>query len=170
MKTMLRMLDFLTWLLFVLAALLVGLILLVVAYDMASRNFGLPTAMWAVNSVEYAMLHITFLALPWLVRTRGHVSVEVLLMALPPRLRHMHEVFLHILAAAVCFYIAWRSGMAFVQAVVSGSYEVRTFDTPMWILFATMPLGTFFGGLQFLSFLPRSESYFVADKSTGAGL
>jgi len=170
MKTVLSLLDFLTWVLFVLAAVLVGLILLVVAYDMASRNFGLPTAMWAVNSVEYAMLHITFLALPWLVRTRGHVSVEVLLMVLPARVRRAHEVFLHILAAAVCFYIAWRSGIAFVQAVDSGSYEIRTFDTPMWALFASMPLGMFFGGLQFLAFLLRGESYFVPDKSTGAGL
>ena len=170
MKTVLSLLDFLTWVLFVLAAVLVGLILLVVAYDMASRNFGLPTAMWAVNSVEYAMLHITFLALPWLVRTRGHVSVEVLLMVLPARVRHAHEVFLHILAAAVCFYIAWRSGISFVQAVASGSYEIRTFDTPMWVLFATMPLGMTFGGLQFLAFPVRRESYFVPDETTGAGL
>lgn len=170
MSSVFRMLDAISLLLFRLACLLVAGIVLTVAYDVLSRNFGLPTAVWAVNAVEYAMLHITFLCLPWLVLTRGHVCVEVALSYMSARLRKWWELGLHTIAALVCFYLAWMSGESFARAMADGSYEVRSFDAPMWTLFATMPLGFCLGGLQFLAFPLRGESFFGAAPESHAGV
>jgi C4-dicarboxylate transporter, DctQ subunit len=170
MPRTLRVLDAISLLLFRLGCLLVVAIVLTVTYDVASRNLGLPTVVWAVNSVEYAMLHITFLCLPYLVLTRGHVCVEVVLTYLPAGLRRVWEHALHILSAAICFYLAWHTGASLLRVLADGSYEVRSFDAPMWTLYLTMPIGFGIGGLQFLAFFPRKESFFGAPPEAHAGV
>lgn len=170
MTTPLAALDTLCKALFALACLMTGAIVLIVLYDVASRNFGLPTAIWTLNGVEYLMLHITFLALPWLVRTRGHVAIEILFTVLPERASRRWQTVLHVLAALICFFMTWRSGLSFSRAWIDGSYEIRSFDAPMWTLFSTMPLGFFFGGLQFAAFPLRGESFYGGAPGEGAGL
>lgn len=163
-------LDAISRALFWLACVCTGAIVLIVLYDVISRNFGLPTAIWAINGVEYLMLHITLLALPWLVRTRGHVSIEIIFAYLPPGAARKHQMVLHLLAAAICFWLAWRTGVSLVAAWISGAYEIRSFDAPMWTLFSTMPIGFLFGGLQFLAFPLRGDSFFGGRAEEKAGL
>ncbi|NIZ09361.1 TRAP transporter small permease [Pseudooceanicola sp. HF7] len=170
MSASLRILDAISLFLFRLACLLVLGIVLVVTYDVASRNLGLPTAVWAVNSVEYAMLYITFLCLPHLVLTRGHVCVEIVLTYLPAKLRKLWEAGLQILSAAICLYLAWHTAGAFLETLTDGSYEVRAFDMPNWAIYLSMPVGFFFGGLQFLAFFPRGQSFFGAPPEAHAGV
>lgn len=170
MAMMLRVLDSISKLLFLLGCLFIFAIVCVVNYDVLSRNFGLPTAIWAVNSVEYAMLHLTFLVLPYLVLTRGHVFVGALLAYMPQGMRRVWETGLHLISAAICFYMFWYSGQSFLRGWGDGSYEVRAFDMPMWAVYSTMPIGFFFGGLQFLAFFPRRESFFEASVDAHAGL
>ncbi|MGI3171095.1 TRAP transporter small permease [Pseudooceanicola sp. C21-150M6] len=170
MALLLRALDTVSRLMFFLGCLFVVAIVCIVNYDVLSRNLGLPTAIWAVNTVEYAMLHLTFLVLPYLVLTRGHVFVGVLLTYLPGRMRRYWEAGLHLLSAAICFYMMWYSGSAFLKGVADGSYEVRAYDMPMWGVYLTMPIGFLFGGLQFLAFFPRGQSFFDGGADAHAGL
>ncbi|WP_376877982.1 TRAP transporter small permease [Albirhodobacter sp. R86504] len=170
MSSALRLLDAASVLLFRAACLLIVMIVLTVTYDVFSRNLGWTMAIWAVNSVEYAMLHVTFLCLPYLVMTRGHVCVEVVLSYLSKPVRKTWETVLQILAAVICFYLAWHSGKSFFKVLMDGSYEVRSFDAPMWMLFFSMPLGFGFGGAQFLAFLARGESFYGAPPEAHAGL
>ncbi|MFC3167793.1 TRAP transporter small permease [Paracoccus fontiphilus] len=170
MAAALRTLDAISTLLFYLACLLVVAIVCMVTYDVFSRNLGLPTAIWAVNAVEYAMLHITCLSIPYLVLTRGHVCVEIVLTYLPGGLRRTWETVLHVLAAAICAFLCFESGKMFLQVLADGSYEVRSFDAPMWTLYISMPLGFGFGALQFLAFLARGDSFYGAAPETHAGM
>ncbi|KGM49794.1 TRAP transporter small permease [Pseudooceanicola atlanticus] len=170
MRPMLQLIDLISKLLFVLGCLLVLAIVFIVNYDVLSRNLGLPTAIWAVNTVEYAMLHLTFLVLPYLVMTRGHVFVGILLTYMPERMRKGWETALHIISAAICFYMTWYSLDSFLKGWADGSYEVRAYDMPMWGVYSTMPIGFFFGGLQFLAFLPKGQSFFDASADAHAGL
>lgn len=170
MPILLRLLDAISLFLFRLGCLLVVGIVVLVNYDVISRNLGLPSAVWAVNSVEYLMLHITFLCLPYLVLTRGHVCVEVLLTYMPAGLRKVWELGLHLISAAVCFYMMWHTGESFWQVLLDGSYEIRSFDAPMWMLYSTMPIGFGFGALQFLAFIVKGQSFFGASPEAHAGL
>ena len=170
MPLFLRLLDWTSLMLFRLACLLVAAIVVIVTYDVTSRNLGLPTAVWAVNSVEYAMLHITFLCLPHLVLTKGHVCVEILLTYLPKGLRLVWENALQVVSALICFYLMWHTASSFFRVLADGSYEVRSFDAPMWTLYLSMPLGFGIGGLQFLSFFARDDSFFGAPPEAHAGM
>lgn len=170
MRWLFAVLDGATKGLFWLACLLAGGIFLVVSYEVLARNLALPSIVWGVNSVEYALLHLTFLSMPYLVLTRGHVSVELLVHTLPPAPRRALELFLHGLAAAICLYLAWRAGLALERAIQRGSFEVRSFDMPRWAILFSMPLGLGLSGLQFLAFPLRGESFFAVTPDKGAGL
>jgi len=170
MAAFISLIDGLSRALFFLACLLVAAMVLVVAYDVGTRNLGMRPPIWAVNSVEYAMLYVTFLALPELVRTRGHVCVELLLVAIGSTARKHLEKGLHVLAALICLYLAWRSGVELWKTIQSGSYEVRSFDMPMWALFLSMPFGFLLGGLQFIAFPLRGDSFFTGPADSKGGL
>lgn len=170
MQTLIAITDRLSRFLFIVACAIIAVMVIIVTYDVGSRNLGFRPPIWAVNTVEYAMLHVTFLALPELVRTRGHVCVELLLTALGAKSRILLETVLHIAAALIWFYLAWRSGIELVSSFIGGDYEVRSFDMPMWGLFLTMPLGFFVGALQFIAFPLRGESYFTGPAASKGGL
>jgi hypothetical protein len=53
--------------------------------DVARRNLGFqpPGHVFTLN--EYGLLYLTSLAVPWLVRARGHVQIELLTAAIRPR-------------------------------------------------------------------------------------
>lgn len=170
MPLLLRLNDTIALYLFRLACLLIFGIVVLVNYDVIARNLDLPPAFWAVSTVEYTMLFVTFLCLPYLVLTRGHVCVEILLTYMPTKLRKLWELGLHIISALVCFYLMAQSAELFWKVWLDGSYEIRTYDMPMWALYATMPIGFGFGGLQFLAFLVKGESFFGASPEAHAGL
>ncbi|QDL90329.1 TRAP transporter small permease [Paroceanicella profunda] len=170
MSMLITAVDLISRFLFLLAILITAALVFIVTYDVGARNLGLTPPNWAVNTVEYGMLHITFLALPWLVRTRGHVCVELVLTYLPARARTAWELALHAISALICFYLAYRSGLSLADTIAKGSYEVRSFDMPMWMLFASMPAGFLLGGLQFVAFPLRGDSFFAGAAAEKGGL
>lgn len=63
---------------------LLALIVLLVAADVAARNLAKPLV-WSVSLTEYLLLYITFLPMPALVRGKGHVCADFIRSALPTR-------------------------------------------------------------------------------------
>jgi C4-dicarboxylate transporter, DctQ subunit len=157
-------------LLFLAAMALVAAIFVIVVYDVSTRNLGLRPPYWGVNTVEYALFWIALLSVPDLVRTRGHVSVEVVLAALPERSRYRLSTAVSLVAAVLCFFVAWRSGGSFLKAWTSGAYEVRAFDMPEWIVYLPMPISFALAGLMFLRFPLIGESYHSGPAESAGGL
>lgn len=151
------------------AAALVAVVLCIVVWDVTSRNLGLTPPYWGVNTVEYALFWIAFLSLPDLVRTRGHVSVEVVLAALPEARRRVASAAISLAAAGVSAFMTYWSGRAFLLAWTSGSYEVRTFDMPEWIIYLPMPIAFLLAALMFLRLPLIGESYHTGP-GEGGGL
>lgn len=149
---------------------LVGAIFVIVVYDVTMRNAGFTPPYWGVNTVEYALFWIAMLTIPDLVRTRGHVSVEVVLSALSPRARRGLSTMVSIVASVLCFFMAWRAGLAFIGAWTSGNYEVRAFDMPEWIIYLPMPVSFFLAGLMFLRYPLIGESYHAGPAESSGGL
>lgn len=156
--------------LFLAAMALIAMIFVIVVYDVATRNFGFRPPYWGVNTVEYALFWIAMLSMPDLVRTRGHVSVEIVLSALSPTARSRLSTTISIIAAALCFFMTWRSGLNFLEAWTSGNYEVRGFDMPEWIIYLPMPISFFLAGLMFLRIPLIGESYHTGPAESGGGL
>ena len=61
------------------AALLLGVLALLVTGDVLARNLGLGTLPWIIEVSEYSLPLATFLVAPWLLHRNEHVRLDVLL-------------------------------------------------------------------------------------------
>ena len=134
---------------------LLAAIPVVIIYDAALRVLRLGASIWAIDFTAIALVYITFLGSPWLLRTRGHVYVGVLLDFLKPSARLWFGRMVCIFCTIICLMLAYRS----VDLVVAniGQYDVSAIDTPRWIRFAPLPVGFFFVATEFVRILFSSE-------------
>jgi len=141
-----------------LAGLLMAAMMAMIVVDVVLRNLGYQSSAHFFTFTEYFLLLIALLGAPWLVREKGHIYIELLIMALPPRARQALQWTVVALCAAVCLVLAWYGGAITVQDFVQNEKDVRSFDMPRWILTLSMPLSFGMMALEFLRCLARRES------------
>ncbi len=121
------------------AALLIGLMTLLVGYDVLSRNLGLPSIAGTAEATEYGLALATLLAAPWLMWTEGHVRLDLLQISLSQAAwRRLYRV-----AAAVCLLIssvlAWYSVEVILDLQQSGALVMKAFVFPEWWVYVPVP-------------------------------
>ena len=144
------------------AGLIIASTCLLIVYDVAARNLGMQPPASTVALTEYAMLYFTMAAAPYLVRTRGHIVVEVLYQRLPGGMRRNLDRTILLLCVLVALAIAAFSFVLMTEAIANGEIEIRSLDAPRWVLF--LPLGAGFSlmSIEFLRLLLRGESIFAS--------
>lgn len=75
--------------------------------------------------VEAGTAIAVFAFLPWCQLRRGHVSVDVVVQALPPRLKALSGLIGDILLAVVAYVIAWRLFIGFGEKLPYGGDGLR---------------------------------------------
>lgn len=163
MKTLFHLTGQASWGLSVLARLMIGAMILIVVSDVAFRNLGLRPLAWAINTSEFLLLYVTFLSMPWLIRQKGHVFVEFLRVALPKKAKKVLEKLVYLGCLILCLYIGGVALMSMIDAIARGTYEMRTFDTPKWVVFLPMVLAYGLSALEWLRFLMGSDSMYERD-------
>ena len=135
-----------------------------IVYDVTVRTVGWQPPYWVSALTEYALLFVTMLAAPWLVRTRGHVFVESLLMILPGAVRAVLEKTVYLLCATICLVLCYYAVTMGLDAHMRGEFDVRSIDMPRWILFAALAVGFVLCAVEFLRYLAG-----VGDMYAGRG-
>jgi len=121
------------------AAILAATALLVVL-DVVVRNAGFQPFAHTIALSEYGLLYATLFAAPWLVRTGGHVRIEIVAAALGPRARRALAA-LALLLALIAALIVVGFGLSLTWTQLrQGSFDMRSFDMPKWLLVAPLPL------------------------------
>lgn len=123
-----------------LAAALVGLVVLLVSFDVIARNVGALSLPWIVEITEYALPLATFLAAPWLMYRNEHIRLDVLgnLLA-PSRLRRVDRVGAAI-GALVSAIVAWYGLAALLDSRAAGAQVIKSLVFPEWWLLIPMPV------------------------------
>jgi C4-dicarboxylate transporter DctQ subunit len=85
-----------------LSGLMLAGVCLLIVYDVIARNLGLQPPASTVALTEYALLYFTMAAAPWLVRTRGHIVVEIL----HSRLDGTPKVIVDRVILAICLLVS----------------------------------------------------------------
>jgi len=153
----------LSWVMATIAKLLIGSLVLLVVADVAFRNLGLRPLAWAVNTSEFFLLYITFMSMPWLVRQKGHVFVEFLRVALPDSAKIWMARLVYLACIVLCLYLAGVALQSLVTAIQRGTYEMRTFDIPKWVVFAPMVLAFTVSALEWLRYLMGYDDFYDRD-------
>ena len=148
-----------------LACALLGLVFLAIVYDVLVRTLGFQPPYWVSALTEYALLFMTMLAAPWLVRRKAHVFVTSLLTVLPQSVRRLAGKLVYAGCIAICLAIGYYAASMGLEAFRLGEFDVRSIDMPRWLLFASLPLGFGLCAVEFARFLAGfDDMYADADR------
>ena len=151
---------------YVAGLLMVGM-MVTIFLDVVLRNLGYQSSAHFFTFTEYALLIVPCLGAPWLVREKGHVYVEILLMVLKPRRQVALRYVIGVICVAVCLVLAWYGFEVAVRDFNLNEKDVRSLDMPRWMVVGFIPLSFAMMALEFLRFLVRGEN-FLAGFAGGA--
>lgn len=140
------------------AGVLLIFLMLIISYDIVIRYLAHPTG-WAVEISEYVLLWITFLGAAWLLRSEGHVRMDLLLNRLNPRTQALLNVITSIIGATICLIIAWYSVEATWENFRVGYQFAGQLNVPKFTVLLIIPIGSF---LLFIQFLRRTNGYLAS--------
>ena len=137
---------------FVAGAMLIWLMVSVIV-SVAMRNFGLQPFAWLFTSSEYALLYMTMLGAPWLVREKGHVHIELVTATLPPGTRRLISRLVAASCVAVSLILAWKGADLFLTNIARNDYDVRAYYFPRWLLTISFPISFGLMAIEFSRFV-----------------
>ena len=146
----------------VVAALLMAAMMSVIFIDVVLRNLGYQSSAHFFSFTEYALLAVPCLGAPWLVREKGHIYIEILLMYLKPRPRAVLTFVIGLVCIAVCAILAWYGFEVTIRDFLQNEKDVRSFDMPRWMVVGFIPLSFSMMAIEFLRFLVRRENFLGA--------
>lgn len=149
----------------VVAGILMGLVTILVLVDVVLRNLGLQPSPHTFTFTEYALLYITFLAAPWLIRLKGNIAIEALVGAMPGRLRRVLERSIALVSAAVCAVLAWYATGVTLLSYSRNDILVASFDIERWIVIAVMPFSFALMTIEFTRCVALGESVHSSEAS-----
>ena len=100
MDTYIRVVNFLSRVAGVTAALLIGVAVLVICDIVVERFILGLTTIWQIDVVTYCIVGATFVGSSYVLMTRGHVNVDILPLHLGPRARYWLALVTGLLALA----------------------------------------------------------------------
>ncbi|MFT6774829.1 MAG: C4-dicarboxylate transporter DctQ subunit [Paracoccaceae bacterium] len=141
---------------FIAAAMLVWLMVSVIV-SVTMRNLGVQPFAWLFTSAEYALLYMTMLGAPWLVREKGHVHIELVTAALPPLLRRGLSRLVALMCVATCVLLAWKGAELFTTNIARNDFDVRAYYFPRWLLTISFPISFGLMAVEFARFAFGTE-------------
>jgi TRAP-type transport system small permease protein len=123
------------------AAAVVGLVTLLVCWDVVGRNLGLRTLPWINEVTEYALPIATLAAAPWLMWRNAHVRLDLLGAMLSPAAQRKLDRGSSLLGLIVSLVMAWYAVRALLDSQGAGSLVMKALVFPEWWLFTPLPIG-----------------------------
>jgi TRAP-type C4-dicarboxylate transport system permease small subunit len=117
------------------------------------RNFGMQPYAWLFTSSEYAILWMTMLGAPWLVRMKGHVHIELVTAFLPPSVRRFVSRAVALGCVLVCALLAWKGAELMLTNLERNDYDVRAYFFPRWLLTISFPISFGLMAVEFSRFV-----------------
>lgn len=158
MVPLIRAYDRLIVMLALVASIMVGAVFVLIVADVGMRTAGLRPPVFSSAVSEYALIYVTMLAAPWLVRERGHVRIDSFLGFLPEAARRQVERVLILVCIALCLLATWLAGDFAVEFWRNGTIDVRSIEIPRALLFVPLAVGFFLCAVEFARMLVIGET------------
>lgn len=154
----LRIADILTNAAAALALIMIAATVLVINHMIVIRLLGM-SVVWNMELAIYLTIGAFFLGSPYAAKTKGHVAVDLLESALPPRPALAVRIVVHFAVLAVCIYMASVTGMYAWHAFAIDLRSTSLWSPNLWPVYASMPIGLGLTALQTLADLVRLLGY-----------
>lgn len=159
MKFVARAYDALLYGMAILAGILMASMMIAITVDVLLRNLGYQSSAHLFTFTEYALLIVPCLGSPWLVREKGHIYVEILLMTCTRAARRRMSVLIGLACVAVCAVLAWYGLTVTLRNYKLRDIDVRSMDMPRWMIVQFIPLAFGMMAIEFARFLWRGEDF-----------
>lgn len=129
-----------------------GLLSVLVVASILLRNLGIAKWPWLNEVTEYLLTISTFLGAPWLLRSNGHVSVDVVLKLVPRAVTRVLLRAVNVAGAAICGLLLYEALRVITDTYAVGSLVFKNLIFPEWYM--QVPMVICFA-LCFAEFLAR---------------
>ncbi len=136
-----------------LAGVILVFICAAVCYTIGMRFFFTKTTIWLMQTTEYALLWIVFLATAWLLREGGHITTDIIYGGLSDKTKRGLDVILFLCAAVACAICLYYGSAYTYNCIAKGITDVRGVTVPKAAIFFIIPVGFFMLTIQFLRML-----------------
>ena len=133
------------------------------SYNLFGDDYACSPPSFTLAVVEYSLLWFAMSAAPYLVRQRGHVTIEAVVSIVPDAVARMMAKIVYAVCFAISLLFAYYSMELFLETFESQEPDVRGIDMPYWLLFLPMPFGFFLVAMEFLRYLIGPASYYSYD-------
>jgi TRAP-type C4-dicarboxylate transport system permease small subunit len=141
MEAYVRVVAFLARAAGVVAALLIGLSVLVICEMLVERYVLNRTTIWQIDVVTYGIVAATFVGSAYVLMTRGHVNVDVVPLYVRPRLRYWLALATGLLALSFCIVIFILCTAYWYEAYSNRWLSNTVWRARLWIPYLSMPIG-----------------------------
>jgi TRAP-type C4-dicarboxylate transport system permease small subunit len=134
-------------------AALAGVILIfitaAVCYTIGMRYLFTKTTIWLMQTTEYALLWIVFLATTWLLREKGHITTDVIYTHLNERTKRYLDCIMFVIGGIACAVMVYFGIDYMRECILKGITDVRGVTVPKWVIFIIIPAGSILLTIQF---------------------
>ena len=149
MKGFWKFFDKLSDIMAALAGVILVFITAAVCYTIGMRYLFTKTTIWIMQTTEYALLWIVFLATTWLLREKGHITTDLIYTHLSDGTKRYLDCIMFVIGGLVCAFMVYFGTDYVRECIVKGVTDVRAVTIPKWIIFIIIPVGSIFLTLQF---------------------
>jgi len=121
-----------------------------VCLEIVLRTFFAMPQVWVIEFSEYALLYITFLGTSWLLRTEGHVGVDLLTNALSRDWKRRLAIVSAAIGLLVAIVLVVFGVHTTIEQMRLGTYKPTVMEFPTWRVLLIIPLGSALLALRFL--------------------
>ncbi len=122
-----------------LAAMIILFITVMITADVILRNVARYPLPGSVELTEYAMLLITALMAPWLLKRGQHVRIDVVLRLWPARAGWLCEIVCDVLGLVLSILLALYGVRVAIASAQLGTVVVKDFQIPEWWVLSPLP-------------------------------
>ena len=112
-----------------------------ICYEVLGRYFFGRPLMWTVEISEYLQIYFVFLSAAWVLRQRGHVTLDIVVGLLGPASRKACTVASDVLGIIVTLVLSVFSGIMTYEQMVLGIPVIKALEVPKWMVIMPIPLG-----------------------------
>jgi TRAP-type C4-dicarboxylate transport system permease small subunit len=132
-----------------LAGVILVLITAAVCYTVGMRYLFRQTTIWIMQTTEYALLWIVFLATTWLLREGGHITTDLIYVHLNTKTKHILDCIMFVIGGVACVVMVYFGIDYMRECILKGITDVRAVTVPKWVIFIIIPAGSILLTIQF---------------------
>ncbi len=120
-----------------------------VCYTIGMRYLFNSTTIWIMQTTEYALLWIVFLATTRLLRDGEHIITDIIYSHIHEKARRYLDCVMFVVGGSSCIIMLYFSSSYMYECIVNNVTDVRAVTVPKWTVFSIIPLGSMLLAIQF---------------------